>query len=131
MNLSLSYKKIMKNYNITVNGITYQVAVEEVGSSSVSQAVPSAAPVAPVPAVTTPKAATAGSKNAVKADVPGKITQILVKEGQEIKSGDTVLMLEAMKMEIPVVTGIDGVVSSVLVTVGQNVESGEALVAMN
>ena len=121
----------MKNYNITVNGVSYQVTVEELDSSPVKPAVTEATSATSVSTVAAPKPAIAVSDKAVKAEVPGKITQILVKEGQTIKSGDTVLMLEAMKMEIPVVTGADGMVSSVLVTVGQNVESGEALIALN
>lgn len=121
----------MKNYNITVNGVTYQVSVEETGSSSMAQAVPEVSAAVSVANAAAVKTTASVSNNAVKADVPGKITRILVKEGQSVKSGDTVLMLEAMKMEIPVVTGIDGVVSSVLVSVGQNIESGTALVELS
>lgn len=121
----------MKNYNITVNGVTYQVTVEETGLSSGGQSVAATPLPVPVSSAASVKSVAAVSNNVVKAEVPGKITQILVKEGQMVKSGDTVLMLEAMKMEIPVVTGSDGTVSSVLVTVGQNVESGEALVALD
>lgn len=121
----------MKNYNITVNGVTYQVSVEETGTTAVPASVSSASPVPPSAVAPAPKASAPASKNVIKADVPGKITQILVKEGQAVKNGDTVLMLEAMKMEIPVVTSMEGSISSVLVTVGQNVESGEALIALD
>lgn len=123
----------MKTYNITVNSTTYQVQVEEVGGASAAAPV-AAAPVVPkaAPAAApAPVAAAPAGKNTIKAQVPGKITQVIAKVGQSVKTGDTVIMLEAMKMEIPVVASSDGTVSSVLVSVGQNVESGEALIALD
>lgn len=121
----------MKNYNITVNGVTYQVTVEEAGAVAAAPNLPAPSPSVPAPAAASPVKAAPASKNVVKADVPGKITKISVKEGQAVKSGDTVLMLEAMKMEIPVVSSSDGTVTAVLVSVGQSVDSGEALVALD
>ena len=84
-----------------------------------------AAPVA-APA---PKAAPAGA-NAVTAPLPGTITQILVKVGQQIKAGDTVVMMEAMKMENSITAEYDGTVKAILVQQGAQVQSGEALVEM-
>lgn len=89
---------------------------------------PKAAPAAsPAPtAAPAPKAA-AGSK-AVEAPLPGTITKVLVKPGQAVKAGDTVCMMEAMKMENSITTEYAGTVKSVLVEVGAQVQSGQALV---
>ena len=96
-------------------------------------AVPVAAPApkaAPAPAAApAPKAAPAGA-NAVTAPLPGTITQILVKVGQQIKAGDTVVMMEAMKMENSITAEYDGTVKAILVQQGAQVQSGEALVEM-
>ena len=89
-----------------------------------------AAPVAAAPAAApAPKAAPAGA-NAVTAPLPGTITQILVKVGQQIKAGDTVVMMEAMKMENSITAEYDGTVKAILVQQGAQVQSGEALVEM-
>ena len=94
-------------------------------------AAPVAAPApkaAPAPAAApAPKAAPAGA-NAVTAPLPGTITQILVKVGQQIKAGDTVVMMEAMKMENSITAEFDGTVKAILVQ--QGAQSGEALVEM-
>ena len=96
-------------------------------------AAPVAAPApkaAPAPAAApAPKAAPAGA-NAVIAPLPGTITQILVKVGQQIKAGDTVVMMEAMKMENSITAEYDGTVKAILVQQGAQVQSGEALVEM-
>lgn len=96
-------------------------------------AAPVAAPApkaAPAPAAApAPKAAPAGA-NAVTAPLPGTITQILVKVGQQIKAGDTVVMMEAMKMENSITAEFDGTVKAILVQQGAQVQSGEALVEM-
>jgi len=127
----------MKNYTITVNGTVYEVTVEEGGAGSAPA--PAAAPVA-APAAA-PKAAPAAAPKAaapaaaggieVKASVPGKIFKIEAKVGQAVKSGDSVVILEAMKMEIPVVAPEDGTVASINVAVGDAVESGDVLVTLN
>lgn len=96
-------------------------------------AAPVAAPApkaAPAPAAApAPKAAPAGA-NAVTAPLPGTITQILVKVGQQVKAGDTVVMMEAMKMENSITAEYDGTVKAILVQQGAQVQSGEALVEM-
>ena len=96
-------------------------------------AAPVAAPApkaAPAPAAApAPKAAPAGA-NAVTAPLPGTITQSLVKVGQQIKAGDTVVMMEAMKMENSITAEYDGTVKAILVQQGAQVQSGEALVEM-
>ena len=102
----------MKNYTITVNGNVYDVTVEE-NVAGAPAAAPVAAPRAAAPAApaAAPKAAApAGAAGSVEvtASVPGKICKIEAGVGAAVKAGDTVLVLEAMKMEIPVVAPQDG-----------------------
>lgn len=82
---------------------------------------------APAPAAA-PKAA-AGAK-VVEAPLPGTITKVLVKPGQALKAGETVCMMEAMKMENSITVEFAGTVKSVLVEVGAQVQSGQALVEL-
>ncbi len=120
----------MKNYTITVNGVAYDVTVEEggTGSAPVRAAAPAAKP-APAPAAK-PAAAAAGGIE-VKASVPGKVFKVEASVGQAVKAGDSIVILEAMKMEIPVVAPEDGTVASINVGVGDAVESGDLLASLN
>ena len=77
-----------------------------------------------------PKAAGAGSVK-VEASVPGKVLKIEASVGQSVKAGDNIIILEAMKMEIPVVAPQDGTVASIDVAVGAAVENGDVLATMN
>lgn len=123
----------MKNYTITVNGNVYDVTVEE-GASTGALAVPSAAPQAAPK--TAPKAAApvgTGGAGSVKieAGAAGKVFKIEASVGKAVKSGDVVVILEAMKMEIPVVAPQDGTVASIDVAVGDAVEAGALLATLN
>ena len=123
----------MKNYTITVNGVAYDVTVEEggAGSAPVRAAAPAAAPkAAPAPAAKPAAAAAAGGIE-VKASVPGKVFKVEASVGQAVKAGDSVVILEAMKMEIPVVAPEDGTVAGINVNVGDAVESGDLLASLN
>lgn len=124
----------MKNYTITVNGNVYDVVVEEGASTGAPAAAPAAPKAAPkaVPA-TAPKAAPAGGAGSVRveAGAAGKVFSIEAKVGQAVKKGDTVVVVEAMKMEIPVVAPQDGTVASIDVTVGDAVEAGALLATLN
>ena len=124
----------MKSYTITVNGNVYDVTVEENGNVSAPAAAPrkAAAPVkaaAPAPA----KPASTGSAGSVKieAGAAGKVFKVEKKVGDAVKKGDAVIILEAMKMEIPVVAPQDGTVASIDVAVGDAVESGQLLATLN
>ncbi|MCI9478458.1 MAG: biotin/lipoyl-binding carrier protein [Lachnospiraceae bacterium] len=122
----------MKNYTITVNGVAYDVTVEEggAGSAPVRAAAPAAKPAAaPAPAAAKPTAAAGGIE--VKASVPGKVFKVEASVGQAVKAGDSIVILEAMKMEIPVVAPEDGTVASINVGVGDAVESGDLLASLN
>ena len=116
----------MKTYTITVNGTAYDVTVEE-GTGS---AAPATAPKAAPKAAAAKAAAGAGSVK-VEASVPGKVLKIEASVGQSVKAGDNIIILEAMKMEIPVVAPQDGTVASIDVAVGAAVENGDVLATMN
>ena len=120
----------MKSYTITVNGNVYDVTVEENGAVSAPVAAPRKAVAAPVAA---PKAAPAGAAGSieVKAGAAGKVFKVEANVGQKMKAGDTVIILEAMKMEIPVVAPEDGTVASINVSVGDSVESGAVMATLN
>ena len=118
----------MKNYTITVNGTAYDVTVEEKGGSS--------APASPAPkAAAAPKkaAAPAGGAGSVKieAGAAGKVFKIAAQAGASVKKGDTVVVLEVMKMETPVVAPVDGVVKSINVQEGTSIEAGTLLATMD
>lgn len=124
----------MKNYTITVNGNVYDVVVEEGASTGAPVAAPKAPVAAPKAApAAAPKAAAGGAAGSVKveAGAAGKVFAIEAKVGQAVKSGDTVVVLEAMKMEIPVVAPQDGTVASIDVAVGDPVEAGALLATLN
>ena len=125
----------MKNYTITVNGNVYDVTVEEggAGAAPVAAAAPKAAPAAAPKAApaAAPKAAAGAGSVKVEAGAAGKIFKIEASVGQEVKKGDTVIILEAMKMEIPVVSPADGTVASIDVNVGDPVEAGACLATLN
>lgn len=127
----------MKSYTITVNGTAYEVTVEETGSAAAPApaALGAAAPAAPkAAAAPAPKAAApAAGAGAVKvtASVPGKVLKIVASAGQAVKAGDSIVILESMKMEIPVVAPQDGTVASIDTTEGASVENGDTLATMN
>ena len=113
----------MKNYTITVNGNVYDVTVEENGNGA------AAAPVAAPKAA--PKAAAGAGSVKVAASVPGKVLKVVASVGQAVKAGDSIVILESMKMEIPVVAPQDGTVASIDVAEGASVENGDTLATMN
>ena len=123
----------MKSYTITVNGNVYDVTVEENvgGAVSAAPARKAAAPVAPKAAPAAPKAAGAAGGIKVTAGAAGKVFKIEASVGQKVAKGDAVVIIEAMKMEIPVVAPEDGTVASIDVAVGDAVEAGGVLATLN
>lgn len=124
----------MKNYTITVNGNVYDVTVEEGTSTGApvaakAPAAPKAAPKA-APAAA-PKAAGGAGSVKIEAGAAGKVFKIEKKVGDAVKRGDAVVIVEAMKMEIPVVAPQDGTVASIDVAVGDAVEAGAVLATLN
>lgn len=121
----------MKNYTITVNGNVYDVTVEENGNGAAAApvAAPKAVPKAASKAA--PKAAAGAGSIKVEAGAAGKVFKIEASVGQKVSRGDAVLIVEAMKMEIPVVAPEDGTVASIDVAVGDAVEAGQTLATLN
>ncbi len=137
----------MAKYEITVNGTTYTVEVGDVSSSPIQVIVNGEAKTvsfsevqakteAPAPAVEKPApkparvapSAVAGTK--ISAPMPGKILSIKVKVGDQVKEGDTVCTLEAMKMEMPISSTATGSVKAIHIAVGDNVAYNDPLISI-
>lgn len=128
----------MRNLRITVNGTPYDVQVEELDGAA-SAPVP-AAPLAPKAAAPAPapapaakpssKAAPAAGSEIVQSPMPGTIVSVAVQAGQEVKKGDVLLVLEAMKMENEIMAPHDATIAGVMVNKGDSVESGTPLVSL-
>lgn len=122
----------MKSYTITVNGNVYDVTVEENGAATpATAAAPRKAAPAPKAPAAAPKAAGAAGGIKVEAGAAGKVFKVEASVGQKVSKGDTVIILEAMKMEIPVVAPEDGTVASIDVAVGDAVEAGAVMATLN
>ncbi len=122
----------MKNYTITVNGNVYDVTVEENGTSAATAlAAPKRTAAAPAAPAAKPAANAGAGSIKIEAGAAGKVFKLEKNVGDAVKKGDTVLILEIMKMETPVVAPQDGVVASVDVAVGDAVESGALLATLN
>lgn len=123
---------------VEVNGIPFEVTMH--GSSLVEEdlptvstegaaAAPAAAPAAEPAAAPAAKGA-AGAGTPVKAPLPGVVTKVLVQNGQAVKKGETVLVLEAMKMENNIDADRAGVVKQILVQQGATVMEGDVLIVI-
>ena len=111
---------------VEVNGIPFEVEMQ--GSALVEEALPTVsteAAAAPASAKSGP-----GAGAPVKAPLPGVVTKILVKEGQGVKKGETVLVLEAMKMENNITAEADGTVTGICVSAGDSVMEGTTLITI-
>mgnify|MGYP000681873635 CR=1 FL=1 len=118
------------NVHVEVNGTAYTVELEKKAGPKIKPVVRTAAttPAAPPPAVSRP--VVAGSKSGIKSPLPGVILEIKVKEGDTVKRGQTLLVLEAMKMENEIPAPKDGKVAQVVVTKGATVGAGDTLVVL-
>lgn len=132
-------------YKVTLGGKTYEVEVEageailkaeyDAVAPVPSTPAPAAAPAAPAPAAApaaapAPAAAAAAGEK-VESPMPGTILDVRVSAGQAVKSGDILVILEAMKMENEIVAPHDATVAQVLVSKGASVNTGAALVVLN
>lgn len=118
-----------KNADVTVNGVNYQVELE----NEVPAAAPAPAAAAPAPAAEAapaPKAAAPAGGKKVGSPLPGVIISVDVKEGQAVKRGQKVAVIEAMKMENEILAECDGTVSAVHVSKGDSVLEGDDIVTI-
>ena len=126
----------MKKFNVTVNGTAYDVEVNEVKAAAPAaapKAAPAAAPKAapaPAPAPAAAAAPVPAGAETVKAPMPGKILSVAVSAGQEVKKGETLLILEAMKMQNEIAAPHDAVVAEVRVAANQTVSTGDDMVVL-
>lgn len=122
----------MRTFNVTVNGQTYEVSVEEVtgGAAPARAAAPAAPKAAPKAATKAAQKAVAGAGTPIKAPMPGTILDVKVKVGDTVKNGQAVCVLEAMKMENEIPATKDGKITSVLASKGASVNTGDVLVTI-
>ncbi len=127
----------MRKFNVNVNGKTYAVEVEEIGApvyeAPAAPAAPAPAPVAapkaaPAPAAPAAPAApkAAGAGDPVKTQMPGLVKKLCFSNGATVKKNDTIVILEAMKMDTPIVAPKDGVITY-SVNEGANIDTGTVL----
>jgi biotin carboxyl carrier protein len=125
---------MIKKIRVTVDGKSYDVTVEVPDEPGVAAAAPpppvsaAAAPAQSAPSQSAPVVKTAGGPGAVPSPLAGRVIAIVVKPGQQVKAGDHLLTLEAMKMNTVVSAPRAGKVAEILTTVGVAVDEGQMLV---
>ena len=115
----------MKAYKVTVNGNVYEITLEIIDKADIKT--PAAPVAAPAAAPAAPVASAAAGATTITAPMPGTILKVNVANGQAVKKGDVLMVLEAMKMENEIMAPADGTVSSVNVNAGASVEAGSVL----
>ena len=146
----------MRTYSYTVNGARYDVTIESLRDQvaklnvngiafdveilgaplaegdlpEVAAAAVPAATAAPAPAAAPAAKGAAGEGTPVAAPLPGVVTKVLVAAGQAVKKGDTVVVLEAMKMENNITAECDGKITGICVAAGDSVLEGTTLVTI-
>ena len=132
-------------YKVTLNGTTYEVEVEHGQAMLIDEyaaiapaAAPAAAPApvvaapvaAPAPAAAPAAAAVTASGEVVASPMPGVILNVKVTQGQAVKKGDVLIILEAMKMENEIAAPKDGTVAQIVTAKGANVDTGAPLIVL-
>jgi len=124
-------------YKVTLNGRTYEIEVEAGKAMLLDEyaaVAPVAAPVAAAPAAAASAAAApavSGSGDSVTAPMPGTIIKVNVTQGQKVKAGEVLCVLEAMKMENDIMAPVDGTVTQVVAAKGSTVDTGAVLIVLN
>ena len=118
-----------KFFDVTVNGATYEVEAENAPAAAPAPQ-PAAAPVQAAPAAAAPAAKPAGAGEKVASPLPGVIIEISVKEGQQVKAGQKVAILEAMKMENEIPAPKDGTITDIHVHKGDTLQEGDPVVTI-
>lgn len=113
----------MKKYRVNVNGTNYDITVEEIKGDFTPAAAPTAAP---APAA----APTAAGGEQIKSPLTGTILDVKIANGQAVKKGDVIMVLEAMKMENEIVAPCAGTVKQVIATKGASVATDEVLAVL-
>lgn len=133
----------MRKFNVTVNGIAYEVEVEELNGGAAAPVAPIQTVAAPAPATApapapaaapaAPKASAPKAANAVKVEAPmqGTILKVAVADGASVKAGDLICVLEAMKMENDIVAPQDGTVSSLSISQNATINTGDTICFIN
>jgi len=117
-----------RKFKIKIDGKVFEAEVEEIGGSAPAaapaapKATPSPAPQAPMPQ--------SGSGNSIVAPMPGKVVSIKVTKGQAVNAGDTVLILEAMKMEQEIKASVSGTVTEIPVSAEDTVKKDQPLIVL-
>lgn len=123
-------------YVVTLNGMDYEVEVDELKEAIVTNVAPTAAPVVAAPAAASAAshaapaaapAAVSGSGTPVKSPMPGTILSVNVSEGKAVNEGDVLFILEAMKMENEIVAPTSGTVNKIVASKGSSVATDEVL----
>ena len=116
-------------YKITLNGKTYEVEVEE-GQAMLVDEYEAYKPAAPAPAAAPAAPTAVAAGEVVAAPMPGNILKVSCSQGQVVKAGDILVVLEAMKMENEILAPRDGTVAQVVTTKGAVVDTGAPLVVL-
>lgn len=119
-----------KMLSVNVNGASYEVELENAPATQASAQVVAAPAAAPAPAAAAPAAAPAGAGQTIKSPLPGIIISVDVKEGQAVKRGQKVAVVEAMKMENDILAECDGTVTAVHARKGDSVLEGADIVTI-
>jgi biotin carboxyl carrier protein len=117
----------MRNFLVNVNGTQYEVAVEEIDGKTAPAAKPVAAPAPAAPAPAAKPAAASANGTKVTCPMPGTILEVKVQDGDTVKAGQAIFVLEAMKMESDIPAPVAGTVRGVSVQKGASVDTGALL----
>ena len=117
-------------YDVTVNGVNYQVELENEVAAAPAVAAPATAPAAAAAPAAAPAAAAPAGGKKIGSPLPGVIISVDVKEGQAVKRGQKVAVIEAMKMENEILSDVDGTITAIHVKQGDSVLEGADIVTI-